>query len=93
MHLYIYCNIVYSFMHIHLCFFNYVFFYTYLYLMQYNLLIYAYSFMLTDTYCKTVFSFTLTCLFVCVEVLRPSQPYGATLNTVSLPNHTFTGQA
>ena len=28
------------------------------------------------------------CLFVCVEVLRPSQPNG-----VSLPNHTFTGQA
>ena len=31
--------------------------------------------------------------FVCVEVLRPSQPNGVMLSTVSLPNHTFTGQA
>ena len=29
---------------------------------------------------------------VCVEVLRPSQPNGVMLSTVSLPNHTFTGQ-
>ena len=34
-----------------------------------------------------------TCLFVCVEVLRPSQPNGVMLSAVSLPNHTFTGQA
>ena len=31
--------------------------------------------------------------FVCVEVLRPSQPNGAMSSAVSLPNHTFTGQA
>ena len=30
--------------------------------------------------------------FVCVEVLRPSQPNGVMLSAVSLPNHTFTGQ-
>ena len=38
----------------------------------------------------------ITCsvsLFVCVEVLRPSQPDGVMLSAVSLPNHTFTGQA
>ena len=32
-------------------------------------------------------------LFVCVEVLRPSQPNGVMSSTVSLPNHMFTGQA
>ena len=31
-------------------------------------------------------------LFVCVEVLRPSQPNGVMLSAVSLPNHMFTGQ-
>ena len=31
--------------------------------------------------------------FVCVEVLRPSQPNGVMSSAVSLPNHTFTGQA
>ena len=31
--------------------------------------------------------------FVCVEVLRPSQPNGVMLSMVSLPNHMFTGQA
>ena len=31
--------------------------------------------------------------FVCVEVLRPSQPNGVMLSMVSLPNDTFTGQA
>ena len=30
---------------------------------------------------------------VCVEVLRPSQPKGVMSSVVSLPNHTFTGQA
>ena len=30
---------------------------------------------------------------VCVEVLRPSQPNGVKSSAVSLPNHTFTGQA
>ena len=33
------------------------------------------------------------CLFVCVEVLRPSQPNGVMSSMVSLPNYTFTGQA
>ena len=32
-------------------------------------------------------------LFVCVEVLQPSQPNGVMSSMVSLPNHTFTGQA
>ena len=32
-------------------------------------------------------------LFVCVEVLRPSQPNWVMSSEVSLPNHTFTGQA
>ena len=32
-------------------------------------------------------------LFVCVEVLRPSQPNGVMSRAVSLPNHIFTGQA
>ena len=32
-------------------------------------------------------------MFVCVEVLRPNQPYGVMSSAVSLPNHTFTGQA
>ena len=31
--------------------------------------------------------------FFCVEVLRPSQPNGVISSAVSLPNHTFTGQA
>ena len=30
---------------------------------------------------------------ICVEVLRPSQPDGVMSSSVSLPNHTFTGQA
>ena len=29
----------------------------------------------------------------CVEILRPSQPNGVMSSAVSLPNHTFTGQA
>ena len=33
------------------------------------------------------------CLFVCVEVLWPSQPNGVMSSAVSLPNHMFTGQA
>ena len=32
-------------------------------------------------------------LFVCVEVLWPSQPNGVMSSAVSLPNHEFTGQA
>ena len=30
---------------------------------------------------------------VCVEVLWPSQPNGVMSSMVSLPNHTYTGQA
>ena len=37
--------------------------------------------------------FIIQCTFVCVEVLQPSQPSGVMSSTVSLPNHTFTGQA
>ena len=32
-------------------------------------------------------------LFACLEVLQPSQSNGVMLSMVSLPNHTFTGQA
>ena len=32
-------------------------------------------------------------VFVCVEVLRPSQPNGVMSSAVSLSNHMFTGQA
>ena len=32
-------------------------------------------------------------VFVCVEVLQPSQPSGVMSSAISLPNHTFTGQA
>ena len=32
-------------------------------------------------------------MFVCVEVLRPSQPNGVMSSAVSLSNHIFTGQA
>ena len=41
-----------------------------------------------------VFTFlSLFVWFVCVEVLRPSQPSWVMSSAVSLPNHTFTGQA
>ena len=32
-------------------------------------------------------------MFVCIEVSWPSQPNGVMLSKVSIPNHTFTGQA
>ena len=32
-------------------------------------------------------------MFVCGEVLRSSQPNGVMSSAVSLPSHTFTGQA
>ena len=35
---------------------------------------------------------TMTCQ-LCLFVLRPSQPNGVMWSAVSLPNHTFTGQA
>ena len=41
--------------------------------------------------CQIMFSGKFVC--VCVEVLRPSQPNGVMSSAVSLPNHTFTGQA
>ena len=37
-------------------------------------------------------SYCSDCWF-CVEVSRPSQPDGVMSSAVSLPNHTFTGQA
>ena len=48
-----------------------------------------------NDFLKAVESTVVPNLFVCVcvEVLRPSQPNGAMLSMVSLPNHTFTGQA
>ena len=41
----------------------------------------------------TSWSFQRERFFICVEVLRPSQPNGVMLSTVSLPNHMVTGQA
>ena len=41
----------------------------------------------------TTYVILMIILFVCVEVLRPSQPNGVMSSVVSLPNHTFTGQA
>ena len=37
--------------------------------------------------------FERPCLFVCVEVLQPSQSNRVMSRAVSLPNHKFTGQA
>ena len=37
------------------------------------------------------FAFTLAKVFVCAEVLQPSQPIGVMLSVVNLPNLTFTG--
>ena len=42
---------------------------------------------------EDAFRYKMVYLFVCVEVLRPSQPNGVMSSAVSLPNHTFTGQA
>ena len=42
---------------------------------------------------KTFFFILFGLNFVLVEVLRPSQPNGVMSSAVSLPNHTFTGQA
>ena len=44
-------------------------------------------------YIKLLYRKVLYIYFVCVEVLRPSQPNGVMLSAVSLPNHMFTGQA
>ena len=42
---------------------------------------------------KIMFDTSCCLLFVCVEILRPSQPNGVMSSMVSLPNHMFTGQA
>ena len=42
---------------------------------------------------KAISSVLPSGVFVYVEVLRPSQPNGVMSSAVSLPNHTFTGQA
>ena len=42
---------------------------------------------------KLTFCILCWTVFVCVEVLRSSQPSGVMSSAVSLPNHTFTGQA
>ena len=36
--------------------------------------------------------FLIMIIFVCVEVLQPSQPTGVMSSMVSLHNHAFTGQ-
>ena len=41
---------------------------------------------------KSLWNFLMGHLFVCVEVLWPSQPNRVMSSAVSLPNHTFTGQ-
>ena len=47
-----------------------------------------------DTLCKLPLKKTICMnLFVCAEVLRPSQPSGVMSSAVSLLNHPFTGQA
>ena len=49
---------------------------------------------MTDSICHSSLPRTvLEKVFVCVEVLRPSQPNGVMSSAVSLPNHMFTGQA
>ena len=41
--------------------------------------------------CLSIMLLTTLAKFVCVEVLRPSQPNGIMSSAVSLPYHTFTG--
>ena len=48
--------------------------------------------MIMRKYCSRICCLII-CLFVCVKVLWPSQPNGVMSSMVSLPNHTFTGQA
>ena len=40
-----------------------------------------------------LFLYDNTLDYVCVEVLRPSQPNGVLSSAVNSPNHTFTGEA
>ena len=44
-------------------------------------------------YTGTELTSSSSTFLICVEVLRPSQPSGVMSRAVSLPNHTFTGQA
>ena len=55
----------------------------------------TYMIKLYSVYVTVLFSMCVcgVLLFVCVEVLRPSQPNRVMSSVVSLPNHTFTGQA
>ena len=53
---------------------------------------YARQFEMTVSF-LALYSEKVAAMFVCVEVLRPSHPNGVMLSAVSLPNHTFTGQA
>ena len=41
----------------------------------------------------TIYAFFVWILFVCVELLGPSQPNGVMSSVVSLSNHTCAGQA
>ena len=41
---------------------------------------------------RTTGPWLVICLFVCVEVLRPSQPNGVMSSAVSLPNHKLLGR-
>ena len=47
----------------------------------------------SNPYCSLELLPLRHCLFVCVEVLQPSQPNGVMSSAFSLPNHMFTGQA
>ena len=63
-----------------------IFLYSYTFLFGYNTAVQL-------TQCFALDPSNSVSLFVCVEVLRPSQSNGVMSSTVSLPNHTFTGQA
>ena len=49
-----------------------------------------YAYLLGKVYERQIYQ---NAVFVCVEVLRPSQPNWVMSSAVSLLNHTFTGQA
>ena len=54
--------------------------------------IYIYIYYVLEVCFIYLFFFVNNSVFVCVEVLHPSQPSGVMLSAVSLPNHRFTGQ-
>ena len=70
-----------------------------LYIGQAGVLLYSFRLSVCLFVCMYVHSFVglsvifMELGFVYVEVLRPSQPNGVMSSAVSLPNHTFTGQA